>query len=306
MQLYMDRICFEGNGKAGVHSFSMGEDDCVLKTVGSMSMTCNGGIRVSAPNITVRTPIEINQIKSREYAVTQGRRMSAKGSRNPATGGDASFAMQYEFNGLAGQGILRGTEYEEYKAFDDAPDYDVSTSAKIVSGVVVALLVGAAVGLIVAALAPASLLVAAAGVTALQVGVCAGVITAGVGIAAVASTYFQDKKNGTHSSIDTYTNNAFTASAEVGGAIIQLFLIPRGAEMLAYMATGGLSIPVMGGVITPQQIYALSRLVGRGISLANLWYKLCDVSAFIWGKMNQETGRMPDGSGIRQNFQQTC
>lgn len=97
--------------------------------------------------------------------------------------------------------------------------------------------------------------------------------------------------------IEKHTNNAFTASAVVGGAIIQLFLIPRGAEMLAYVATGGLSIPVMGGVITPQQIYALSQLVGKGISLANLWYKLYDVSAFIRGE--NESGDREDAGWLR-------
>ena len=74
--------------------------------------------------------------------------INTAGSMNPATGGDASFAMQHEFNGLAGQGILHGTEYEEYKPFDDAPGYDHPAGAKIVSGVMTALLVGAAAGLL--------------------------------------------------------------------------------------------------------------------------------------------------------------
>ncbi|MBO5030320.1 MAG: hypothetical protein J6D08_00290, partial [Lachnospiraceae bacterium] len=140
MQLYADSICFEG----GRHIFSMGEGGCVLKTAGSMQVVSGGRVRLSAPDITVKTPSGISQIKNREYA---GRHGSCTGSMNPATGGDASFAMQHEFNGLAGQGILHGTEYEEYKPFDDAPGYDHPAGAKIVSGVMTALLVGAAAGL---------------------------------------------------------------------------------------------------------------------------------------------------------------
>lgn len=43
---------------------------------------------------------------------------------------------------------------------------------------------------------------------------------AGVGIAAVWATWKRDKDNGTVSSLGDYTQNAFTASAEVGAAFV--------------------------------------------------------------------------------------
>ncbi len=50
------------------------------------------------------------------------------GGGNPATGGggsgDGAAELQNEYNALSSQGILAGTEYEYYKPFDDAPEYE--------------------------------------------------------------------------------------------------------------------------------------------------------------------------------------
>lgn len=55
--------------------------------------------------------------------------------------------MQYEFNGLAEQGVLCGTEREKYYPFDDEPTYekDCATWIKVVAGIDTALVVGALV-----------------------------------------------------------------------------------------------------------------------------------------------------------------
>ena len=124
---------------------------------------------------------------------------------------------------LSSQGILAGTEYEYYKPFDDAPEYEeykeVPKWLKVVAGVAVAAVVGLAVGALV--VVTVGLAVAALGVTAVQLGMTAGVLTAGAGIAAVAATVASDKKNGTESSLGDYISNAFWASARVGAEALR-------------------------------------------------------------------------------------
>ena len=76
---------------------------------------------------------------------------------------------------LSSQGILAGTEYEYYKPFDDAPEYEeykeVPKWLKVVAGVAVAAVVGLAVGALV--VVTGGLAAAALGVTAVQFGMTA-------------------------------------------------------------------------------------------------------------------------------------
>ncbi len=278
--MHTDEIRLVGGMEGGEQFFSLGEAACLLKSGGMIRMTGGGGILLCAPEISVSTPLEINHLKSRDHALMCGSRMGAKGSRNPATGGDASLSMQYEFNGLAAQGVLRGTAYEKYKAFDDAPDYegDYPIGVKIAAGVAVALLVGAAVGAAVFLLAPASMLAAVIGLSAMQLAVCAGAITAVAGAAAAVGTAVRDDGD---TPIGKYIDNSLKASLQIGGAIVQAFLIPRGTELLAYTATGGLPVPFMGRVIMPEQIFALSQIAGWGLNIKNLGFQFLDLAMFL-------------------------
>ena len=184
---------------------------------------------------------------------------------------------------LSSQGILAGTEYEYYKPFDDAPEYEeykeVPTWLKVVAGVAVAAVVGLAA--------------AALGVTAVQLGMTAGVLTAGAGIAAVVATVASDKKNGTESSLGGYISNAFSASARVGASCIAITLGMYGAEVMTLTVSGGMGlIPVGGTVVTLPQLAGAFLLVAGTVTSQNLLFQMREVLMFcISGKeMGAPTG----------------
>ena len=220
-----------------------------------------------------------------------------RGGGNPATGGDGYGVgeLQNEYNALSSQGILAGTEYEYYKPFDDAPEYEeykeVPTWLKAVAGVAVAAVVGLAVGALV--VATGGLAAAALGVTAVQLGMTAGVLTAGAGIAAVAATAASDRKNGTESSLGDYISNAFSASARVGASCIAITLGMYGAEVMTLTVSGGLGlIPVGGTVVTLPQLAGAFLLVAGTVTSQNLLFQMREVLMFcISGKeMGAPTG----------------
>ena len=172
---------------------------------------------------------------------------------------------------LSSQGILAGTEYEYYKPFDDAPEYEeykeVPTWLKVVAGVAVAAVVGLAA--------------AALGVTAVQLGMTAGVLTAGAGIAAVAATVASDKKNGTESSLGDYISNAFSVSARVGASCIAITLGMYGAEVMTLTVSGGMGlIPVGGTVVTLPQLAGAFQLVTGTVTSQNLLFQMEEVRMF--------------------------
>ena len=220
-----------------------------------------------------------------------------RGGGNPATGGDGYGVgeLQNEYNALSSQGILAGTEYEYYKPFDDAPEYEeykeVPTWLKVVAGVAVAAVVGLAVGALV--VATGGLAAAALGVTAVQLGMTAGVLTAGAGIAAVAATAASDRKNGTESSMGDYIRNAFSASARVGASCIAITLGMYGAEVMTLTVSGGMGlIPVGGTVVTLPQLAGAFQLVAGIVTSQNLLFQMREVLMFcISGKeMGAPTG----------------
>ena len=196
---------------------------------------------------------------------------------------------------LSSQGILAGTEYEYYKPFDDAPEYEeykeVPKWLKVVAGVAVAAVVGLAVGALV--VVTVGLAAAALGVTAVQLGMTAGVLTAGAGIAAVAATAASDKKNGTESSLGDYISNAFSASARVGASCIAITLGMYGAEVMTLTVSGGMGlIPVGGTVVTLPQLAGAFLLVAGTVTSQNLLFQMREVLMFcISGKeMGAPTG----------------
>ena len=208
-----------------------------------------------------------------------------RGGGNPATGGDGYGVgeLQNEYNALSSQGILAGTEYEYYKPFDDAPEYEeykeVPTWLKVVAGVAVAAVVGLAVGALV--VVTGGLAAAALGVTAVQLGMTAGVLTAGAGIAAVAATAASDRKNGTESSLGDYISNAFSASARVGASCIAITLGMYGAEVMTLTVSGGMGlIPVGGTVVTLPQLAGAFQLVAGTVTSQNLLFQIEEVLMF--------------------------
>ena len=275
-------------GEDGIH-FGAGK--------GKLQVTGSGQITFRASEISLDAVQKIGQYKMESMAKEKAGMLYPRGGGNPATGGDGYGVgeLQNEYNALSSQGILAGTEYEYYKPFDDAPEYeeykDVPTWLKVVAGVAVAAVVGLAVGALV--VATGGLAAAALGVTAVQLGMTAGVLTAGAGIAAVAATAASDQKNGTESSLGDYISNAFSASARVGASCIAITLGMYGAEVMTLTVSGGMGlIPVGGTVVTLPQLAGAFQLVAGIVTSQNLLFQMRGVLMFcISGKeMGAPTG----------------
>ena len=195
LQLHADSISFQSKTTKVEHLLMLGQDNFRIKAGhGRTVITGKEKITFCAPVINLNTPREISQYKVEGYALERGKSLKPKGSRNPATGGDSSLSVQFEFNAFAKQGVMEGTEYEKYFAFKDAPTYekDYATGWKILAGIVTAVAVGLAIGVLV--FATGGIAAGILGVTAMQLAVGTGVITAGAGILATARTYYNDKK----------------------------------------------------------------------------------------------------------------
>ena len=244
LRLHADMLGFAGGKEETVQECRMREDGIHFGAGrGKLQVTGREQILFHAPEISLDAVQKIGQYKMESMAKEKAGMLYPRGGGNPATGGDGYGVgeLQNEYNALSSQGILAGTEYEYYKPFDDAPEYEeykeVPTWLKVVAGVAVAAVVGLAVGALV--VATGGLAAAALGVTAVQLEMTAGVLTAGAGIAAVAATAASDKKNGTESSLGDYIRNAFSASARVGASCIAITLGMYGAEVMTLTVSGG-------------------------------------------------------------------
>ena len=298
MQMYADVLGFAGGQEEAVQECRMGEDGiCFGAGKGKLQVTGSGQITFRAPEISLDAVQKIGQYKMESMAKEKAGMLYSGGNGNPSTGGggDGAAELQNEYNALSSQGILAGTEYEYYKPFDDAPEYEeykeVPTWLKAVAGVAVAAVVGLAVGALV--VATGGLAAAALGVTAVQLGMTAGVLTAGAGFVAVVATAASDKKNGTESSLGDYISNAFWASARVGGSCIAITLGMYGAEVMTMTVSGGLGlIPVGGMVVTLPQLAGAFLLVAGTVTSQNLLFQMREVLMFcISGKeMGAPTG----------------
>ena len=298
MQLYADMLGFAGGKEETVQECRMGEDGIHFGAgKGKLQVTGSGQITFRAPEISLDAVQKIGQYKMESMAKEKAGMLYSGGNGNPSTGGggDGAAELQNEYNALSSQGILAGTEYEYYKPFDDAPEYEeykeVPTWLKAVAGVAVAAVVGLAVGALV--VATGGLAAAALGVTAVQLGMTAGVLTAGAGFVAVVATAASDKKNGTESSLGDYISNAFWASARVGGSCIAITLGMYGAEVMTMTVSGGLGlIPVGGTVVTLPQLAGAFLLVAGTVTSQNLLFQMREVLMFcISGKeMGAPTG----------------
>ena len=298
LRLHADMLGFAGGKEETVQECRMREDGIHFGAGrGKLQVTGREQILFHAPEISLDAVQKIGQYKMESMAKEKAGMLYPRGGGNPATGGDGYGVgeLQNEYNALSSQGILAGTEYEYYKPFDDALEYEeykeMPTWLKVVAGVAVAAVVGLAVGALV--VVTGGLAAAALGVTAVQLGMTAGVLTAGAGIAAVAATAASDQKNGTESSLGDYISNAFSASARVGASCIAITLGMYGAEVMTLTVSGGLGlIPVGGTVVTLPQLAGAFLLVAGTVTSQNLLFQMREVLMFcISGKeMGAPTG----------------
>ena len=307
LRLHADMLGFAGGKEETVQECRMREDGIHFGAGrGKLQVTGREQILFHAPEISLDAVQKIGQYKMESMAKEKAGMLYPRGGGNPATGGDGYGVgeLQNEYNALSSQGILAGTEYEYYKPFDDAPEYeeykDVPTWLKVVAGVAVAAVVGLAVGALV--VATGGLAAAALGVTAVQLGMTAGVLTAGAGIAAVAATAASDRKNGTESSLGDYISNAFSASARVGASCIAITLGMYGAEVMTMTVSGGLGlIPVGGTVVTLPQLAGAFQLVAGIVTSQNLLFQMEEVLMFC--ASGKEMGA-PTGNGMHDSVRE--
>ena len=171
LRLHADMLGFAGGKEETVQECRMREDGIHFGAGrGKLQVTGREQILFHAPEISLDAVQKIGQYKMESMAKEKAGMLYPRGGGNPATGGDGYGVgeLQNEYNALSSQGILAGTEYEYYKPFDDAPEYEeykeVPTWLKVVAGVAVAAVVGLAVGALV--VATGGLAAAALGVTA--------------------------------------------------------------------------------------------------------------------------------------------
>ena len=305
LRLHADMLGFARGKEETVQECRMGEDGIHFGAgKGKLQVTGSGQITFRAPEISLDAVQKIGQYKMESMAKEKAGMLYSGGNGNPSTGGggDGAAELQNEYNALSSQGILAGTEYEYYKPFDDAPEYEeykeVPTWLKVVAGVAVAAVVGLAVGALV--VVTGGLAAAALGVTAVQLGMTAGVLTAGAGFVAVVATAASDKKNGTESSLGDYISNAFWASARVGGSCIAITLGMYGAEVMTMTVSGGLGlIPVGGTVVTLPQLAGAFLLVAGTVTSQNLLFQMEEVLMFCASgkEMGAPTGNWLYDSG---------
>ena len=239
--------------------------------------------------IRISTAQEINQYRTVEYASPKEKEIYPRGSRNPATGGNVSFSMQYEFNGFAQQGILVGTEYEQYFPFADAPQYELDSPMwqKFAVGLGLSLLIGVVVAaLAIAVVASGGLaFMGIAATMATQCGAIVGAITVGAGILAMGRTYADDQKNGTASSWGDYMASAGLASGIVGGSFAVFFLAPYAAEVMAsVLGSEMIIIPELKIVLTAESLLPIFQGITSTVAVLNIIFQQADLTLYVTGQ----------------------
>ena len=127
MQLYTEELGFLGGQEEAVQECRMGEDGIHFGAgKGKLQVTGSGQITFRASEISLDAVQKIGQYKMESMAREKAGMLHSGGNGNPSTGGggDGAAELQNEYNALSSQGILAGTEYEYYKPFDDAPEYE--------------------------------------------------------------------------------------------------------------------------------------------------------------------------------------
>ena len=309
IEMYPDRLGFLGGTKGDEKKCRLGKEAFgVGAGSGKLQITGKEKVELRAPAIRLSAAQKIGQYTMESLA--SEKELYPRGSRNPATGSGGEGAgidmSGGGYNALSAQGIVAGTEYEFYVPFDDAPEYEayeeIPAWMKAMAGFAVAALIGFAVGALVFCTGGFGL-VAAGGMAAAALGMAAGGLTAGAGMAAVLATEASDRKNGTESSVWEYMSNAFTASAKVGGSLLLIMAAPYAAEAMVYGTIGPyFSINMLGTIVTSGTLVSLTSGAMGIITLANTAFQLNDVTMFAAGQ--KEMGALT-GNAAYDNLKQT-
>lgn len=294
LQMYVDSITLKGGRDMDPQTLSLKDDGCILKAENrKLILTASDCVKFIAPCIIIRTPLEINQLKNSRYAREKGKQLKQKGSRNPATGGNASLTMQYEFNGVAEQGVLEGTQYEKYFPFADEPAYEIiyPKEAKILGGVVIALLLGVVVGLLAVIATPLVITLTGISISAIGFGVVAGSLISATGIAATALTAAQD--DGTTPFLKYYDNIVLADDTVI--KIAMAFFAAQFAANTAYVTLNPFDmsvIPLFGQPWSAATLAKIFSIGAYGATSSSAFFSLSDIVMSFLGKkeLGEPTG----------------
>ena len=126
MELYSGHLRMGSNAAANPSLILDDESGLRMTNRKRFSALAGGKIQISARKVTISAPQQISQIKTTRHVDRLEKEISVARGRNPATGGDteASLVIEQEINALAEQGVLCGTVFELYHAFQDVPGYE--------------------------------------------------------------------------------------------------------------------------------------------------------------------------------------
>lgn len=262
----------------------------VIQSHNGIEIVSGQSVCLEAPNVAFHTPQEVNVYRTSVHVNAKQNLLQPKGTgkKNPPTGGDSSFIMNYEFHTLGDGGILCGTDFVEYEPFPDAPEQvpveEESGFAGLWGNILAGLAVVAAVSLAAAYLAS---LVFTAGASATIAPMVVGGLAAAVGAAAVLGTAAKDAENGTNSGAASYIMNGLTGALTGALAGFELCLAPYAAEtVIAASAPFGMSI--FGQFVSAGALVDLTASGFFAITGANTLFKLTNaieqVSGVNWMK----------------------
>lgn len=262
----------------------------VIQSHNGIEIVSGQSVCLQAPNVAFHTPQEVNVYRTSVHVNAKQNLLQPKGTgkKNPPTGGDSSFIMNYEFHALGDGGILCGTDFVEYEPFPDAPEQvpveEESGFAGLWGNILAGLAVVAAVSLAAAYLAS---LVFTAGASAVIAPMVVGGLAAAVGAAAVLGTAAKDAENGTNSGSASYIMNGLTGALTGALAGFELCLAPYAAEtVIAASAPFGMSI--FGQFVSAGALVDLTASGFFAITGANTLFKLTNaieqVSGVNWMK----------------------
>jgi len=290
VQLYPEQLSLKGKAQPGKKlSIELTDNRSIsLQSNTVLALYSNNGIRLNAPYITVTTPTELHVCRTSLDMMRD--KLNKSGSKNPATGGecnidDSILTMGQEFNLLSQQGILQGTEYIRYNAFQDAPEEaEVSENTFSMWKWAGCILAGVAVVAAVALIAAyaASVVFSGGAMLAAAPIIVAGVVSL-VGGAVVAAKAASDYDNQTNSSPLEYMGYALLGAAAGAVAGFAIAAAPYTAQMLAQQAL--LMLP--GAVVNPLTVSIVSggaMLVTEGITFSNLVFTHYNMVELVSGE----------------------
>lgn len=228
MALYPESIQFSGGLPNETLQIQLNQLDCILmESTKSIQLVAQLSIDISAPQVTMNSPQEVRTSRSQVQAQAKVGMIIPKGTGcgNPSTGGgDTVMLMQFQFDALGEQGVLCGTEFTEYPAYDDAPEeFDFS-------GWMVNILVGVAI---------AAVCVIGAVLTGGLLG--AALFGAAMGAAAVTATIaIEDWNDGDVRGLGTAVGQiAFGATIGAAVGATGAYIMPYGTATIGTFAKFG-------------------------------------------------------------------